>query len=214
MTFPGVNPDWKKLVLDSWPAVAASDLLLDSGLTWATEGLKAPRDSEALALAAMSRVVRHGASIALHMPLDQDILLPKAAFYLHRLRFDACQGLMRSGWFNKANLLGRPDLLVFGRSRRLLRDLVTSRVMHPQVVDLHKSLVGATEGQANMQKTLLLNGQSDMGLVLEWIESNSRPFAILVDATAQGCADQAASWNEVLAAFFPGVPVVTLASFE
>ena len=211
MTFPGVNPDWKKLVLDSWPAVAASDLLLDSGLTWATEGLKAPRDSEALALAAMSRVVRHGASIALHMPLDQDILLPKAAFYLHRLRFDACQGLMRSGWFNKANLLGRPDLLVFGRSRRLLRDLVTSRVMHPQVVDLHKSLVGATEGQANMQKTLLLNGQSDMGLVLEWIESNSRPFAILVDATAQGCADQAASWNEVLAAFFPGVPVVTLA---
>ena len=118
--------DWRRLVLDGWPAVTASDLLQDSQDIWLAEGLAPPKDDEAVALAAMGRLVRYGESIAVNLPVSREATLPRLAFYLHRLRLDAAQGLVRSPWLNRVEMAHRHDLLVFGRPRRMLRDFVTS----------------------------------------------------------------------------------------
>lgn len=47
--------DWRRLVLDGWPAVTASDLLQNSQAIWLAEGLMPPNDDEAVAMAAMGK---------------------------------------------------------------------------------------------------------------------------------------------------------------
>ena len=197
--------DWRRLVLDGWPAVTASDLLQDSQDIWLAEGLSPPKDDEAVALAAMGRLVRYGESIAVNLPVSREATLPRLAFYLHRLRLDAAQGLVRSPWLNRVEMAHRHDLLVFGRPRRMLRDFVTSTVMRPMLVDIRKPLE-----RVEFQRTLLASGHGDLLGTLEMLEAHSRPFAIVVDVSAQGCDENAASLIKALPTVFAKVPIVAL----
>ncbi|RYD85340.1 MAG: hypothetical protein EOP84_02810, partial [Verrucomicrobiaceae bacterium] len=195
--------DWSRLVLDGWPAVTASDLLQNGQAIWSAEGLAPPNDDEAIAMAAMGRLVRYGQSIAVNLPLSRDATLPRLAFYLHRLRLDAAQGLVRSTWLNRVEMAQRHDLLVFGRPRRMLRDFVTSTVMRPVLVDVNKSL-----DRVEFQRTLLVNGHGDLLSTLEMLEQQSQPFAIVVDVSAQGCDENAVALIRTLPTLFPKVPIV------
>ena len=195
--------DWRRLVLDGWPAVTASDLLQNGQAIWSAEGLTPPNDDEAIAMAAMGRLVRYGQSIAVNLPLSRDATLPRLAFYLHRLRLDAAQGLVRSTWLNRVEMAQRHDLLVFGRPRRMLRDFVTSTVMRPVLVDVNKSL-----DRVEFQRTLLVNGHGDLLSILEMLEQQSQPFAIVVDVSAQGCDENAVALIRTLPTLFPKVPIV------
>lgn len=162
-----------------------------------------PNDDEAVAMAAVGRLVRYGQSIAVNLPLSQGATLPRLAFYLHRLRLDAAQGLVRSTWLNRVEMAQRHDLLVFGRPRRMLRDFVTSTVMRPVLVDANKPLE-----QVEFQRTMLVNGHGDLLSTLEMLEQQSRPFAIVVDVSAQGCDENAVGLIRTLPTVFPKVPVV------
>jgi hypothetical protein len=198
-------PDWRKLVVDGWPAVTASDLLQGSNEVWLAEGLTPPKDDEAVALAAVGRLVHYGQSIALNLPMSREATMPRLAFYLHRLRLDAAQGLVRSPWLNRITLAQRNDLLVFGRPRRMLRDFVTSTVMRPAVVYSGKPLQ-----PAEFQRTLLVSGHGDLLSTLELLETQSLPFAIVVVVPAQGCGENSCSLIKALPTFFPGVPIVAM----
>jgi len=198
-------PDWRKLVEDGWPAVTASDLLQGSKEIWAAEGMFPPKDDEIVALAAMGRLVRYGQSIALYLPISIESTLPRLAFYLHRLRLDAAQGLIRGPWLNRITMNNRNDLLVFGRPRRMLRDFVTSTVMRPTVVDTSKPLL-----PPGFQRTLLASGHGDLLSTLEFLETQSRPFAIAVVVSAQGCDENSCSLIKALPTFFPEVPIIAL----
>jgi hypothetical protein len=195
--------DWRLLVLEGWPAVAASDLLQHSHAIWLAEGLMPPNDDEAVAMAAMGRLVRYGQSIAVNLPLSRDTTLPRLAYYLHRLRLDAAQGLVRSTWLNRVEMAQRCDLLVFGRPRRMLRDFVTSTVMRPVLMDANKSL-----DRVEFQRTVLVDGHGDLLNTLEVLEQQSRPFAILVDVSVQGCDENAVGLIRTLPTVFPKVPIV------
>ena len=197
--------DWRRLVLDGWPAVTAAELLQDGQDIWHAEGLFPPKDDEAVALAAMGRLVRYGESIAVNLPVSREATLPRLAFYLHRLRLDAAQGLVRSPWLNRVEMAHRQDLLVFGRPRRMLRDFVTSTVMRPTLVDARKPLE-----RVEFQRTLLASGHGDLLGTLEMLEAHSRPFAIVVDVSAQGCDENAASLIKALPTAFAKVPIVAL----
>jgi hypothetical protein len=139
------------------------------------------------------------------LPISSEPTLPRLAFYLHRLRLDAAGGLVRSPWLNPITIEHRNDLIVFGRPRRLLRDFSTSAVMRPFIVDGIKPLE-----QSAYQRTLLVSGHGDLLEILNLLSINSKPFAIVVQMTPEGCAENSLSIVKILPEFFPNVPVVAL----
>lgn len=200
-----VPKGWRGLVEQSWPAVTASELLRGGDEIWHAEGLSTPKNEEAVALAAMGRLLRYGQSIHLNLPIGREQTLPRLAFYLHRLRLDAAGGLMRSAWLNPVTIAQRNDLIVFGRPRCMLRDFSTSAVMRPMVVDCTRSLA-----PLEFQRTLLVSGHGDLLETVELLSKKSQPFAIVVQVTPQGCDENSLSIIKVLPDYFPGVPIVAL----
>ncbi|MDN7813899.1 DISARM anti-phage system protein DrmE domain-containing protein [Burkholderia gladioli] len=200
-----VEQDWRQLVLSTWPAVTASDLLEGSDGVWCAEGLSPPNDDEAVALAAVGRLIRYGQSVAIHLPISLEATIPRLAFYLHRLRLDAAQGLVRSPWLNRVEMSQRVDLLVFGRPRGMLRDFVSSMVMRPAIVN-----ASTPPELAGFQRTLLIDGHGDLLSTLEMLSNCSRPFAIVLDTTHRGCADNAVSLIKALPSLFAKVPVIAV----
>lgn len=196
---------WRGMVEESWPAITASELLRGSDEVWNYEGLGVPKDEEAVALAAMGRVVRFGQSVHLTLPISREPTLARLSFYLHRLRLDAASGLVRSPWLNPVTIFERNDLIIFGRPRSMLRDFSTSAVMRPSVVDGTRPLE-----KAPYQRTLLVSGQGDLLEVLELLSSKSQPFAIVVLVTQQGCQENSIRIIKAIPEFFPGVPVIAL----
>jgi hypothetical protein len=196
---------WREVVEQSWPAITASELLTGGHAVWLAEGLQSPDEAEAVALAAMGRVVRYGQSVSIALPFLHESRLPRFAFYLHRLRLDAAQGLVRSSWFNRVSMALRNDLLVFGRPRRMLRDFATSTVMRPQLIEGTRQLE-----RTAFQRTLLVDGHGDLLATLDLLERQSSPFAIIVAASAQGCDENTASLLKALPTVFPDVPIVSL----
>lgn len=196
---------WRGLVEQSWPAITASELLRGSEEVWNHEGLSVPKEEEAIALAAVGRLLRFGQSLHLTLPISREPTLPRLAFYLHRLRLDAAGGLIRSTWLNPVTTAHRSDLIVFGRPRRMLRDFSTSAVMRPMMVDGIHHLE-----QSDYQRTLLVSGQGDLLEILDLLSSKSQPFAIVVQVTPQGCDENSLNLIKVLPEFFPSVPIVAL----
>lgn len=196
---------WLGLVEQSWPAITASELLRGGSEVWDDEGLGVPKEEEAVALAAVGRLLRFGQSVHLNLPISREPTLARLAFYLHRLRLDAAGGLVRSTWLNPVTIARRNDLIVFGRTRRMLRDFSTSAVMRPWVVDGIRPLE-----QSEYQRTLLVSGQGDLLETLDLLSSKSQPFAIVVQVTPQGCDENSLNLIKVLPEFFPGVPIVAL----
>jgi hypothetical protein len=196
---------WRVLVEQSWPAITASELLRGSGEVWNDEGLGIPKEEEAVALAAVGRLVRFGQSVHLNLPVSREPTLPRLAFYLHRLRLDAAGGLVRSTWLNPVTIADRHDLIVFGRPRRMLRDFSTSVVMRPCVVDGLRPLE-----QTGYQRTLLVSGHGDLLETLNLLSTKGRPFAIVVQVTPEGCDENSINLIKVLPEFFPDVPIVAL----
>jgi hypothetical protein len=199
------SADWLRLVRQSWPAVVASDLLDLASPVWAGEGLSPPSPEEAVVLATAGRLVRYGQSVCTFLPISAEPVLPRLAFYLHRLRLDATAGLIRSSWLNPSTMKARSDLLVFGRTRTLMRDFSTSITMRPIVLQTHRPLE-----KANSHRTLLVSGQGDVFATLEALQENATPFAIIVNLTQQGCNTDGISLVRVLREMFPSVPLVVI----
>ena len=196
---------WRGLVEQSWPAITASELLHNCDEVWFAEGLTTPKKEEAVALAAVGRLLRYGQSIHLKLPIGREPTLPRLAFYLHRLRLDAAGGLMRSVWLNQVSIAHRNDLIIFGRPQRMLRDFSTSAVIRPKMVDTSRPLA-----ISEFQRTLLVSGHGDLLETLELLSEMSQPFAIVVQVTPLGCDENSLSIIKVLPDFFPDVPIVAL----
>jgi hypothetical protein len=196
---------WTRLVEKSWPAVAAADLLSLRSPAWTQEGMVAPDEMEAVAWAAVGRSVRYGVSIAMNLPAGSRGAIPRLCVYLHRLRMDASQSLMRSPWFNAATMAGRTDLVVLGRPAQMLRDFATSAALRPTL--LSKCAGRDEEGR---HRTMLAGGHGDLMEVVQRLESCTSPFAIVLDATMAGCADNTGALVDDLSRRFPAVPLIAL----
>lgn len=196
---------WRDLIGQSWPAVTASELLRGSADVWEHEGLTAPQEEEAVAMAAVGRIVRFGQSVHMSLPIGPESPLARLSFYLHRLRLDAAGGLLRSSWLNPISIEHRTDLIIFGRPRRMWRDFSTSAVMRPCLVDGNQPLKAS-----EFQRTLLASGHGDLLELLGLLGAKSRLFAIIVQITPQGCSENSHGLINVLPEFFPGVPIVAL----
>jgi hypothetical protein len=199
---------WRDLVAESWPAITASELLSSSDDVWKEEGLGSPKEEEAIAFAAVGRLLRFGQSVQVTLPVSREPTLTRLAFYLHRLRLDAASGMIRSCWLNPVTIDQRNDLIVFGRPRRMLRDFSTSVVMRPTVVDGIREIESSKYEHV---RTLLVSGHGDLLEILSSLAQKSQPFAIVVDATPAGCDENSINIIKVLPEFFRGVPVVALA---
>ncbi|QBY55539.1 hypothetical protein [Cupriavidus oxalaticus] len=196
---------WRSQIEQSWPAVTASELLRGGAEIWAQEGLAVPPEEEAVAMAAVGRLLRFGQSVHLSLPIGREATLARLAFYLHRLRLDAAGGLLRSTWLNPISIALRTDLIVFGRPRRMWRDFSTSVVMRPRVVNANQPL-----DASEFQRTLLVSGQDNLMDVLSLLSSKAKPFALVVQITPQGCDENSLSLIKVSREFFPNVPIVAL----
>jgi hypothetical protein len=196
---------WRELIDKSWPAITAAELLRGSKDVWNDEGFGVPDEEEAIGFAAAGRLLRYGQSIHLSFPINRGPRLARLCFYLHRLRLDAAGGLLRSPWLNSQTISDRNDLIVFGRPTRMLRSFSTSVVMRPMVVNGSRPFE-----QLGYQRTLLANGHGDLLEILEQLSSKSKPFAIVVDMSPQGCGENSSNIVKVLPSYFPGVPIAAL----
>jgi hypothetical protein len=192
-----------RLVNDSWPAVAATDLLSSQSVAWEHEGMAAPDEMEAIAWAAVGRSVRYGVSLAIALPAGSHDAIPRLCVYLQRLRIDASQGFIRSPWLNAATMAARTDLIVIGRPTQMLRGFATSAALRPAFLSKCH-----TKGDDGRHRTLLASGHGDLMEVVQRLETCTTPFAIVLDTTLAGCGDNTASLVEDLSRRFPGVPLV------
>jgi len=64
--------------------------------------------------------------------------------------------------------------------------------------------------QSVYQRTLLVSGHGDLLEILNLLSIKSQPFAILVQVTPEGCAENSLSIAKILPEFFPNVPIVAL----
>lgn len=200
--------DWLRLIRQSWPAVVACKLFRDlASSVWAGEGLSPPTPGGGDRAgnrrpASQVRKIR----VCICLPVSAEPTLPRLAFYLHRFyEIDATAGLIRSSWFNPVTMKTRSDLLVFGRTRSLMRDFSTSITMRPMALQLHRPLEKATS-----HRTLLVSGQGDVYAALEALKQDATPFTIIINLTQQGCNIDGINLVPVLKEMFPSVPLVAI----
>jgi len=199
--------NWKVTVQEGWPAVPARDILDPIAGHFTAQGFNPITPGEAIAFAALSRCFKHGQSATLALPLANGDTLLHLCFYLHRLRIDAIDDVIRTPWLNHHNMPSKPHLVVLTRpvirhhqlSREsalhtnILRDTPTSRPAHPDRL-----------------ATLLISVQVDPATAFDSIERQTHPFAFVIDATPTGLGMEAVQLIHSLELQFPEVPRITL----
>lgn len=199
------SPEWVKLIEDSWLAVPGRELLSSASGLWQQEGLAAPSDPESRSWAVAGRCVRYGASVAVRMPVLTREMVTRLSVYLHRLRFDAEHGFLRSSWMNPLTMGDRTDLVVFGRPSLMLTSFATSSALRPVLLARCKG-----RDDQRQHRTLLASGHGDLLETVQRLENFASPFALVVDTTSGGCGENAEPLVRDLLSRFPGVPVVAI----
>ena len=198
---------WWESVRSGWDAVPARDILDPVAGHFTVNGFNAVSEAEIITFAAMARLFKHGQSIAMLLPTAGADCLLHLAYYLHRLRLDAIDDLIRAPWLNQHEMAARPHLVVL--TRPLIRHHQLAR--EPQ---LHASILRpATPPQILGQErlaTLLIDPTKDLSQAIDAILTKTRPFAFVIDATPAGLGDDAHRLYQAFAREFRTVPRLTI----
>lgn len=198
---------WSDAVRDGWASIPARGLLdpLASGL--GESGVRSITVAESIGFAAVSRLVKYGESITVALPLANGETLLHLSYYLHRLRLDAFEDVIRTPWLNHLLMAKRPHLVVL--TRPLVRHRLFARVasLHPTIMRPSKK---DSQSHPDRLATILIAGAQDPVEALDVIERQTRPFAFLVDATPSGFGDGVDQFIDSLRRYFPDVPRVVV----
>jgi hypothetical protein len=200
---------WSESVRDDWASIPARALLNPLSSEFIELGLRAITVTESIAFAAVSRLVKYGESITIALPLANGETLLHLSYYLHRLRLDAFDDLIRTPWLNHQAMSKRPHLVVL--TRPLARHRLFARVasLHPSILRPSKE---SGQSQSDRLATFLIACDQDPVEALDVIEKKTRPFAFIVDATPSGCGDGFDQFINSLQKYFPDVPRIVVAA--
>ncbi|AZL73950.1 DISARM anti-phage system protein DrmE domain-containing protein [Pseudomonas oryziphila] len=198
---------WVQVMQGAWGAVPASELLQPGTDAWSSIKLQAPDAAECASMALVGRALKYGQSVAIALPLMSGEGLTRLMVYLHRIRWDALQGGIRSPWLNPANMETCPDIVFISRPRVGYQDLSRVAALRARVLraaDLKRHKKSASE-------TLVVDGSADVMEMVETISKASKPFVLVIDGT-RGGNDNAAAVDSALSESFPEIPRITLLS--
>ncbi|MGY2373120.1 DISARM anti-phage system protein DrmE domain-containing protein [Pseudomonas sp. SDO524_S393] len=198
---------WVQAMQGAWGAVPASELLQPGADAWSPLKLSPPDAAESASFALAGRALKYGKSVAIALPLMGGEGLTRLMVYLHRIRWDALQGGIRSPWLNPGNMETCPDIVFISRPRAGFNDL-------SRVPALRARVLRASDQKRNMKsasETLVVDGSLDVMELVEMIGRASKPFVLVVDGT-RGGNDNAAALDSALSESFPEIPRITLLS--
>ena len=165
------------------------------------------------AISAAGYRLRHGKSVWISLPVMSSSDLGHILRYIHALRIEALNGVLRSNWFNHRNMTERQDLLVWSNRRSQYTALKNDRELG---VDMVRASARDGEGiipllnQGRVLRTLLVQVTQDNIQLCSDMAGASSPFAIVVDATPFGKRDSLPEVLETVSSFYSGVPVIIL----
>lgn len=203
-----VGSRWDYEIEAAWGAVPAMDLLVADAPLWPALKLGPIPKDEAATFGLIGRLLKYGQSLAVALPLLGGDTVPRLMAYLHRLRFDAMEGGLRTPWLNPSNMERRPDVVFICRPRSRLQEF-------SRVPDIHAHILrpaGKQHGSGgNRSQTLLIDGSGDLMELVDLISKDTRPFVIVVDATVGG-TDGAEQLDGALFECFSDTPRLVLLS--
>lgn len=205
----GLGPGWQDALRQDWIAVPAREILDPVAGYFTAHGFNPMTSAEGSAFAVYARLFKHGMSQALMLPAAGGDTLLHLSYYLHRLRQEAMQDVIRAPWLNYHCMRERPHLVVL--TRPLIRHHQLARESDLHTTILRSSTPAALLSAARLA-TLLVGSDADPAAALQLIASRTRPFAFVIDATPSGVGEGACALLAALAEQFPDVPRVTLAA--
>lgn len=208
---PGLTAQhWDDAVLSGWAAVPAQDLLAHTAGAWSDYGIPHISRADAVSFAAYGRLLKYGQSMTMVLPHPGIDTLIRLFVYLHRLRFDALDGGIRSPWLQSANMALRPDLIVWTRPVSRHAQFARVKELHSCILRPHDKLVSNDKSRL---RTVLLDGTSnDLLTAFAAVENQTAPFAFVIDATPAGVGDTAGQLAGLLKEYFPQIPRLVIAA--
>ncbi len=201
--------NWQDTVQEGWSAVPARDILDPVAGHFTAQGFNPITTAEAIAFAALSRCFKHGQSATLVLPLANGDTLLHLCFYLHRLRIDALDDVIRAPWLNHYNMPGKPHLVVLTRPAIRHHQLSRESALHTSIL---RDTTAGPPTHPDRLATLLVSVHADPATAFDSIERQTHPFAFVIDATPTGLGEGAAQLVRSLELQFPEVPRITLAA--
>lgn len=201
---------WIDAVTTGWGAVSASELLNVNSLSWSSLRLPSPTHDECLSFAAIERALKYGQSIAVSLSVSENTLA-RLVVYLHRLRFDAMQGGIRTPGLNSGTSLSRKDIVCITRPSAAIKAMSTIPNVSAHVIKRNSQLPSSVDKRQDKGRTALVDGSLNPVELVEIVESRTRPLAFIIDGT-RGGYEHADQLDLSIYECFPEVPRVLLLS--
>ena len=199
---------WDKVMQNAWGAVPALDLLSPLAPFWSSMHLQGMQQNEVVTFGLIGRLLKYSQSVGVALPLFGADSITRLITYLHRLRFDAMEGGLRTPWLNSVNMENRPDVIFFSRPSARFHELSRISDIHARIIRLggsHSTSLG------NCSQTILLDGACDVMDLIDLVEKETRPFVLVIDATVCGTS-RAEMLDASLAECFSDIPRIVLMS--
>lgn len=201
---------WDVAVTSGWAAVPAQDLLAHTTQAWSGYGMQPMSRAEAVSFAVYGRLLKYGQSMTMMLPHPGTDTLIRLLAYLHRLRFDALDGGIRSPWLQPTNVASRPDLIVWTRPVARHAQFARAKELHACILRAQGKLISSDKSRL---RTVLLDGTSnDLLTAFAAVEKQTAPFVFVIDATPAGVGDAAGQLMGLLQEYFPLIPRLVLAA--
>lgn len=194
---------WRTCITDGWGAVSANELLDPYSTIWDSLHLPPPSPSECLSFAAIDRALKYGKSIAVTLPVTENSLA-RLVVFLHRLRFDALQGGIRTPWLNSGNCLPRKDVVCITRPGAAIKALSCVPDASAKVIKPHSESVESIVNRTIKGRTALVDGALNVMELSELIAARTHPIAFILDGTGGGYEHV----DQLDFAFFESFPLV------
>lgn len=201
---------WRTCVTDGWGAVSANELLDPYSTNWDSLHLPPPSPSECLSFAAIDRALKYGKSIAVTLPVTENSLA-RLVVFLHRLRFDALQGGIRTPWLNSGNCLARKDVVCVTRPAAAIKALSCVPDVSANVIKPHSESIESIVTRTVKGRTALVDGTLNVMELSELIAARTHPIAFILDGTGGGY-EHVDQLDIALFESFPLIPRIILLS--
>ena len=189
----------------AFPSFSFFDMA-DPGLDAA--GLSGYTSEERLLFGLCARLGTEGQSLSVSLPYPDSNLFVRFLYYLHRVRADVLAGIVLGSQFNAPTLWDQPDLVWFGKPRRVFDQLTRIPDLNPCRLSRQSGKGKKLQtGSHNLNRTLVLPFAKHDIDTIELLQRQAHPFAFVIDATPGGIRDSLGNLWECLNLYFPKVPV-------
>ncbi|MDA8430580.1 MAG: DrmE family protein [Geobacteraceae bacterium] len=208
------NPAWVNQAEDRLVVFPGSAFLNSTPEQLAKMGVPALNNDDQLLLGLSGRMLKDGHSLAISLPRPESSFFVKLLTYLLRVRIDTLNGYIVGSYFQPDTLQNKNDLIWFGRPRNIFNSLTKVQGINPWIVTKNSKSQqeNIASHSALISGTPLAAFPSIHSDIFENLVTQTRPFAVVVDATPAGGRNDIKELWEALTIYFPGIPILIVSA--